>query len=125
MLLHGVEGHQISNKGLRCQRQMVERHEGLARSALAKTCVLALRRIASGGGTRSGRGGALSRYTEPEKDQLLLLRQLKVQLPAQPPPKITARNSREVAVSAHPVVPTLKLRPRDFSSLASPNPLSW
>jgi hypothetical protein len=34
----------------------------------------------------------LSRYTEPEKDQLLLLRQLKLQLPAQPPPKITARN---------------------------------
>src|ERR1019366_6233250 len=27
----------------------------------------------------------LSRYTEPEKDQLLLLRQLKLQLPAQPP----------------------------------------
>ena len=39
----------------------------------------------------------LSRYTEPEKDQLLLLRQLKLQLPAQPPPKITARNDREVA----------------------------
>ena len=39
----------------------------------------------------------LSRYTEPEKDQLLLLQQLKLQLPAQPPPKITARNSREVA----------------------------
>ena len=38
----------------------------------------------------------LSRYTEPEKDQLLLLRQLKLQLPAQPPPKITTRNSREV-----------------------------
>ena len=37
----------------------------------------------------------LSRYTEPEKDQLLLLRQLKLQLPAQPPPKITARSSRE------------------------------
>ena len=39
----------------------------------------------------------LSRYTEPEKDQLLLLRQLKLQLPAQPPPKITARNDPEVA----------------------------
>jgi len=39
----------------------------------------------------------LSRYTEPEKDQLLLLRRLKLQLPAQLPPKITARNDREVA----------------------------
>jgi hypothetical protein len=39
----------------------------------------------------------LSRYTEPEKDLLLLLRQLQIQLPAQPPPKIKARNNREVA----------------------------
>jgi hypothetical protein len=36
-------------------------------------------------------------YTEPEKDLLLLLRQLQIQLPAQPPPKIKARNNREVA----------------------------
>ena len=34
---------------------------------------------------------------EPEKDQLLLLRQLKLQLPAQLPPKITARNIQEIA----------------------------
>jgi len=34
----------------------------------------------------------LSRYTEPENDQLLLLSQLRLQLPAQPPPKISARN---------------------------------
>jgi hypothetical protein len=34
----------------------------------------------------------LSRYTEPENDQLLLLSQLRLQLPAQPPPKINARN---------------------------------
>ena len=39
----------------------------------------------------------LSRYTEPEKDQLLLLNQLKLQLPAQPPPKITSLNNRQVA----------------------------
>ena len=45
--------------------------------------------------TTDDRVVALSRYTEPEKDQLLLLRQLKLQLPAQPPPKITTRNSRE------------------------------
>jgi hypothetical protein len=39
----------------------------------------------------------LSRYTEPEKDQLLLLHQLKLQLPAQPPPKIATLNNRDVA----------------------------
>ena len=47
--------------------------------------------------TTDDRVVVLSRYTEPEKDQLLLLRQLKIPLPAQPPPKITARNNREVA----------------------------
>jgi len=47
--------------------------------------------------TTDDRVVVLSRYTEPEKDQLLLLRQLKLQLPAQPPPKITARSSREPA----------------------------
>jgi transposase len=39
----------------------------------------------------------LSRYTEPQKDQLLLLQQLKLQLPAQPPPKIAPMNNRDVA----------------------------
>jgi hypothetical protein len=34
----------------------------------------------------------LSRYTEPEPDQLLLLRRLKMDLPAQPPPKIAVAN---------------------------------
>jgi hypothetical protein len=47
--------------------------------------------------TTDDRVVVLSRYTEPEKDQLLLLRQLKLQLPAQPPPKITARSSRDLA----------------------------
>ena len=32
----------------------------------------------------------LSRYTQPEKDLQLLLNQLKLQLPEQPPPKITS-----------------------------------
>jgi transposase len=39
----------------------------------------------------------LSRYTEPEKDQLLLLQQLKLQLPALPPPKIAPLNNRDAA----------------------------
>ena len=33
---------------------------------------------------------ALSRYTEPEADQAILLQRLKMSLPAQPPPRITA-----------------------------------
>jgi hypothetical protein len=47
--------------------------------------------------TTDNRLVVLSRYTEPEKDQLLLLQQLKLQLPAQPPPKISALNNRESA----------------------------
>ena len=37
-----------------------------------------------------GRTVMLSRYTEPEMDQAILLQQLKLVLPAQPPPRITA-----------------------------------
>lgn len=40
--------------------------------------------------TNDGRQLSLSRYTQPEKDQQLLLQQLKLTLPEQPPPKITA-----------------------------------
>ena len=40
--------------------------------------------------TSDGRQLSLSRYTQPEKDQRLLLQQLKLILPGQPPPKITA-----------------------------------
>jgi transposase len=40
--------------------------------------------------TTDGRCLILSRYTQPEKDQQLLLSQLKLELPPQPPPKITA-----------------------------------
>ena len=39
-----------------------------------------------------GRTVLLSRYTEPEPDQLLLLWRLKMDLPAQPPPKIAVAN---------------------------------
>jgi len=41
--------------------------------------------------TTDGRRLILSRYTQPEKDQLLLLRQLRLNLPAQPRPKITGQ----------------------------------
>lgn len=40
--------------------------------------------------TTDGRTVILSRYTQPEPEQQLLLDQLKLQLPPQPPPRITA-----------------------------------
>ena len=40
--------------------------------------------------TSDGRTIILSRYTQPEKDLQLLLKQLKLEVPDQPPPKITA-----------------------------------
>jgi transposase len=39
--------------------------------------------------TTDGRQLILTRYTEPEKAQLMLLAQLQLELPSQPPPKIT------------------------------------
>ena len=40
--------------------------------------------------TTDGRRIILSRYTQPNKDQSLLLHKLNLGLPSQPPPKITA-----------------------------------
>jgi Transposase DDE domain len=40
--------------------------------------------------TTDGRTVVLSRYTEPAADQAILLQQLRISLPAQPPPRITA-----------------------------------
>jgi hypothetical protein len=40
--------------------------------------------------TSDGRELALTRYTQPEPDLKLLLDRLRLTLPAQPPPKITA-----------------------------------
>ncbi len=42
--------------------------------------------------TTDGRTVVLARYTEPEPDQAVLLQQMKLRLPAQPPPRITAQN---------------------------------
>jgi transposase len=44
--------------------------------------------------TTDGRTLILSRYTEPDTDQKLLLEQLKLSLPPQPPPRITAGGQR-------------------------------
>jgi hypothetical protein len=42
--------------------------------------------------TTDGRTVVLTRYTEPEPDQAVLLQQMKLHLPAQPPPRIVAAN---------------------------------
>jgi transposase len=47
--------------------------------------------------TTDGRHVILSRYTEPEKDQMLLLQRLKLELPAQPKPKITKEELKKSA----------------------------
>jgi hypothetical protein len=44
--------------------------------------------------TTDGRELTLSRYTQPEADHRMLLQQLRLSLPAQPPPKITAAQVR-------------------------------
>ena len=46
--------------------------------------------------TTDGRTIVLSRYTEPEADQAILLQLLKISLPAQPPPRITATDVADV-----------------------------
>jgi hypothetical protein len=40
--------------------------------------------------TTDGRELTLTRYTQPEPELTLLLKKLRLQLPEQPPPKITA-----------------------------------
>ena len=45
--------------------------------------------------TTDGRELTLSRYTPPEPEHRMLLDQLRLSLPGQPPPKITAAQARE------------------------------
>ena len=47
--------------------------------------------------TTDGRTLVLSRYTEPAKDQQLLLQQLRLPLPEQPPPRMTSDFSAQTA----------------------------
>jgi hypothetical protein len=49
--------------------------------------------------TTDGREVQLTRYTQPEPEQTLMLERLQLTLPAQPPPKITATQ----AAAAHAV----------------------
>jgi hypothetical protein len=41
--------------------------------------------------TTDGRRLVMSRYTQPEPDQAILLHKLKLSLPPQPPPRIKAK----------------------------------
>ena len=50
----------------------------------------------------------LSRYTQPEEDHLILRARLKLNLPAQPPPKIFAALARTEEGKTPPVVPTFE-----------------
>jgi transposase len=60
--------------------------------------------------TTDGRKLILSRHTEPDKDQQLLLQQLKLQLPPQPPRRFAPRTWPEAASSQPGVVPTFGSR---------------
>ena len=50
--------------------------------------------------TTNARELALSRYTQPEAEHRMLLEQLRLQLPDQPPPKITAKQMTTAHVAA-------------------------
>jgi len=50
--------------------------------------------------TDDGRELTLSRYTQPEADHRMLLQQLRLQLPAQPPPRITTQQAASLAEPA-------------------------
>jgi hypothetical protein len=65
--------------------------------------------------TTDGRELLLSRYTEPEPELTLLLKKLKLELPAQPPPKITA----EPRAAEPAVVPTFRGQPQQSQVLRS------
>ena len=53
--------------------------------------------------TADGRTLILSRYTELNTDQKVLVKQLKLDLPSQPPPRITASAGRPTHVATQPV----------------------
>ena len=64
---------------------------GLVRGVFGVRCLFpSCRRTV---GTTDGRELLLTRYTEPEPELNLLLQKLKLELPAQPPPKITAASA--------------------------------
>ena len=56
--------------------------------------------------TTDGRLLILPRYTQPEKDHLMLLHELHLLLPPQPPPRIVSQGAESVAERREPVVKT-------------------
>jgi hypothetical protein len=54
--------------------------------------------------TTDGRHLVLSRYTQPDRDQTLLLQRLQLSLPEQPPPKISAPAKATTKASAPALV---------------------
>jgi hypothetical protein len=63
--------------------------------------------------TTDGRTLILSRHTEPNPDQKLLLKQLKLDLPPQPPPRLTTHSISTKAkaltpcTGIHPITPLI------------------
>ncbi len=51
--------------------------------------------------TTDGRHIVLPRYTQPEKDQRLLLQTLKLKLPPQPPPRIITDQPKTSTAAGH------------------------
>jgi hypothetical protein len=49
--------------------------------------------------TTDGRHLVMSRYTQPESDQQLVLEKLRMRLPAQPPPRIKSRQSESLGAT--------------------------
>ncbi len=58
--------------------------------------------------TTDGRQIVLPRYTQPDRDQQILLQRLKLTLPPQPPPRITTKTAQSRRSSHPPVVPTFE-----------------
>jgi len=73
-----------------CLRQRLRAVAGglASRAVLEKFCAVQMVDVHLP--TTDGRTVILTRHTQPEKDLQILLEQLKLELPAQPPPKITA-----------------------------------
>ena len=69
-----------------------------------------------------GRQLVLPRYTQPDPDHQLLLQQLKLNLPAQPPPRICIRPLSYPPLARCPVVPTLGLCAREINTLHTLRP---
>ena len=100
---HRIEAHVFVSFLAYClyvtlQRRLHALAPGLtARSALEKFA--AVQMIDVHLPTTDGRELILTRYTQPEPELLLLLRQLKLSLPPQPPPKISGAAAKHIPCS--------------------------